>query len=173
VHRGVPLAEVDIGLLAHEVGKAAPNALDGGQGVHDLVAPVHVRVQHTQDVLEALIGHQSLQRVRQYWLSDFDLCASSPACAPVLRSVLLPVFLCANQCSLRPELTELGTQEVLMRHPVRLCSNLCSSICPCVTTCALASAHSIPELTEGSLCTQEGPGLHPVCLCAKICSFGH
>jgi len=62
---GVPLAEVDVGLLADEVGKATPDALDGSQGVHDLVAPVHVRVQHTQDVLEPLVHHQSLHTAIQ------------------------------------------------------------------------------------------------------------
>jgi len=48
------LAEVDIGLLADEVGKAATNTFDGGQSVHDFLATINVRVEHTQDMLKAV-----------------------------------------------------------------------------------------------------------------------
>lgn len=34
---GIPLVEVDIGLLADQVGVSATNTLDLGQGVHDLL----------------------------------------------------------------------------------------------------------------------------------------
>jgi hypothetical protein len=47
------LAEVDIGLLADQVGVAATNTSDLGQGVHDLLLSIDVRVQQTDDVLEA------------------------------------------------------------------------------------------------------------------------
>ena len=47
------LAEIDIGLLADQVGVAAANTLDLGQGVHDLLLAIDVRVQQTDDVLEA------------------------------------------------------------------------------------------------------------------------
>lgn len=57
-----PLAHVDLSLLAHQVGKAAPNTADGGHGVHDLLLAVHVGVEHTQNVLELLSRDQRLCR---------------------------------------------------------------------------------------------------------------
>jgi hypothetical protein len=48
------LAEIDIGLLADQVGVAATDTLDLGQGVHDLLLSIDVRVQQTDDVLEAV-----------------------------------------------------------------------------------------------------------------------
>jgi hypothetical protein len=48
----VPLVEVDIGLLADQVGVAASNTLDLGQGVHDLLLSIDVRVEETKDELE-------------------------------------------------------------------------------------------------------------------------
>jgi hypothetical protein len=47
------LAEVDIGLLADQVGVAATDTGDLGQGVHDLLLALNVRIQQTDDVLEA------------------------------------------------------------------------------------------------------------------------
>ena len=58
--KGVPLPEVDISLLANQVGESAPDPLDGGKRVHDLIAPIHVSIQHTQNVLETIIGNQRL-----------------------------------------------------------------------------------------------------------------
>ena len=55
-----PLSEVHVSLLADQVGESAPHPLDRGEGVHDLVAPIHVGVQHTQNVLETVIGNQRL-----------------------------------------------------------------------------------------------------------------
>lgn len=56
----VPLAEVDIGLLADQVGVTTTNTLDLGQGVHDLLLAVNIGVEQTQDVLEVrlLAGHE-------------------------------------------------------------------------------------------------------------------
>lgn len=48
------LAKIDIGLLADQVGVAATDTLDLGQGVHDLLLSIDVRVQQTDDVLEAV-----------------------------------------------------------------------------------------------------------------------
>jgi hypothetical protein len=48
------LGEIDIGLLADQVGVAATDTLDLGQGVHDLLLAIDVRVQQTDDVLEAI-----------------------------------------------------------------------------------------------------------------------
>lgn len=46
----VPLAEVDIGLLANNVGVAATHTLDLGQGVHDLPLAINVGVEQTKMV---------------------------------------------------------------------------------------------------------------------------
>lgn len=56
----VPLAEVNVGLLADQVGVTATNTLDLGQGVHDLLLTVNIGVEQTQNVLEVrlLAGHE-------------------------------------------------------------------------------------------------------------------
>ena len=56
-----PLVHVDVGLLADDVGEAAADTLDGGHGEHDLLLPIHVGVQQTQDMLEVLTGDQRLR----------------------------------------------------------------------------------------------------------------
>lgn len=50
------LAEIDIGLLADQVGVSASDTRDLGQGVHDLLLAIDVRVQQTDDVLEAILS---------------------------------------------------------------------------------------------------------------------
>ena len=52
------LAEVNIGLLADQVGVAAADTLDLSQGVHDLLLAIDVCVQQTDDVLEAVASQQ-------------------------------------------------------------------------------------------------------------------
>jgi hypothetical protein len=47
----VPLVEVDIGLLADQVGITTANTLDLSQGVHDLALSIDVGIEETQDVL--------------------------------------------------------------------------------------------------------------------------
>lgn len=56
----VPLVEVDIGLLADQVGVAATDTLDLGQGIHDLLLTLNIGVEETQNVLEVrlLAGHE-------------------------------------------------------------------------------------------------------------------
>lgn len=56
----IPLVEVNIGLLADQVGVTATDTLDLGQGVHDLLLAVNIGVEQTQDVLEVrlLAGHE-------------------------------------------------------------------------------------------------------------------
>jgi hypothetical protein len=58
----LPLVHVDVGLLADDVGEAAPNTLYGGHGEHDLLLPIHVGVQQTQNMLEVLAGDQRLRQ---------------------------------------------------------------------------------------------------------------
>ena len=61
----VPLAEINIGLLADQVGVAATNTLDLGQGVHDVLLAVNIGVEQTQNVLEVrlLAGHERCSHV--------------------------------------------------------------------------------------------------------------
>ena len=47
----IPLAEVNVGLLAHNVGIAATNTLDLRQGVLNLALAINVRVEQTVKVL--------------------------------------------------------------------------------------------------------------------------
>ena len=60
----VPLVEVDIGLLADQVGVTATDTLDLGQRVHDLLLAVNIGVEQTQDELEVrlLAGHERCYR---------------------------------------------------------------------------------------------------------------
>lgn len=54
------LAEIDVGLLADQVGVSATDTRDLGQGVHDLLLSIDVRVQQTDDVLEAMQSQHCL-----------------------------------------------------------------------------------------------------------------
>ena len=58
--KNVPLRQIDIGLLAHQVGVTATDTLDLGQGDHDLLLAVNIGVEQTQDILEVglLAGHE-------------------------------------------------------------------------------------------------------------------
>ena len=51
------LVQVDVALLADDVGETASNTFDGSEREHDLLTSVHVRVAHSQDVLEILRLH--------------------------------------------------------------------------------------------------------------------
>lgn len=66
-----PLAEINIGLLADQVGIPATNTLDLGQGVHDLLLTVNIGVEETQNVLEVrlLAGHERCIRIEKYLVS--------------------------------------------------------------------------------------------------------
>lgn len=44
----VPLVEIDIGLLAHQIGVAATNTLNLGQGVHDLLFAIDIGIEKTE-----------------------------------------------------------------------------------------------------------------------------
>ena len=48
----IPLIEVDIGLLAHQVGVTTADTLDAGQGVHNLLLAIDVGVEKTENVLD-------------------------------------------------------------------------------------------------------------------------
>jgi hypothetical protein len=48
----IPLVEIDISLLADQVGVATANTLDAGQGVHDLLFAIDVGVEETENELD-------------------------------------------------------------------------------------------------------------------------
>jgi hypothetical protein len=48
----IPLVEVDIGLLANQVGISTTDTLDAGQGVHDLLLAIDVGVEETENELD-------------------------------------------------------------------------------------------------------------------------
>jgi hypothetical protein len=50
-----PLVHVNLSLLADQVGEAAADTLDLGQGIHDLLLTVNVGVEDTQNVLKLLV----------------------------------------------------------------------------------------------------------------------
>lgn len=58
--KDVPLGQVDIGLLADQVGVTTADTLDTGQGVHNLLLAIDVGVKQTQNELEVrlLAGHE-------------------------------------------------------------------------------------------------------------------
>ena len=63
------LGEIDIGLLADQVGVSATDTSDLGQGVHDLLLSIDVCVQQTDDVLEA--GKVSTAFITRVCLQSF------------------------------------------------------------------------------------------------------
>lgn len=52
----IPLVEVDIGLLADQVGVSSTDTLDLSKSVHDLAATLNVGVKETQDVLQKFLS---------------------------------------------------------------------------------------------------------------------
>lgn len=65
----VPLGEVDIGLLADQVGVTTSNTLDLGQGVHDVLLAIDVGVEQSQNVLEVrlLACHERCSNVSSFF----------------------------------------------------------------------------------------------------------
>ena len=53
---GLPLLEVDVGLLADDVCVSSSDSLDLGQGVHDLPSSINVGVEESENVLELHVG---------------------------------------------------------------------------------------------------------------------
>jgi hypothetical protein len=50
--QNIPLVQINIGLLADQVGVTTTNTLDLGQGVHNLLFAIDVGVEQTNNVLE-------------------------------------------------------------------------------------------------------------------------
>ena len=60
-----PLVHVDIGFLADDVGESATNTFNGGQSEHDLLFPIDVSVEHTQNVLKLFVRYQRLPKKKK------------------------------------------------------------------------------------------------------------
>ena len=48
----IPLVQINIGLLADQVGVTTTDTLDSGQGVHDLLLSIDVGVEETENELD-------------------------------------------------------------------------------------------------------------------------
>lgn len=64
-HVCTPLLEVNLSLLAHNVGESPSQTPDRGHGVHDVLLAVNIGVQHTQNMLEVVCGNQGLHQEGQ------------------------------------------------------------------------------------------------------------
>jgi hypothetical protein len=60
-----PLVEVNIGLLADNVGVTTTNTLDLGQGEHDLALSLNVGVKETENVLCEVRSKEVRQRMHE------------------------------------------------------------------------------------------------------------
>lgn len=56
----LPLADIDLSLLAHSSGETATNTLNRGKGVDDLLLAINVGVEDTKNVLELSLVHKTL-----------------------------------------------------------------------------------------------------------------
>jgi len=64
-----PLVQVDIGLLTDQVGVSTADTLDLGQGVHDLLLSIDVRIEESKDELEVrLLSSNESYSSRQWCL---------------------------------------------------------------------------------------------------------
>lgn len=63
------LVQVDIGLLADEVGVTATDTLNLGKGVNDLLLAVNVGVEETEDELEVRLFARKWYVSTCQWLS--------------------------------------------------------------------------------------------------------
>lgn len=53
--QNIPLGQVNIGLLANQVGISSTDTLNSGQGVHNLLLAIDVGVEETQDELNCIL----------------------------------------------------------------------------------------------------------------------
>ena len=56
----LPLADIDLSLLAHSSGETATNTLNRGKGVDDLLLAINVGVEDTKNVLELSLVNKTL-----------------------------------------------------------------------------------------------------------------
>ena len=56
----LPLANIDLSLLAHSGGETTTNTLNRGQGVDDLLLAINVGVEDTKNVLELSLVNKTL-----------------------------------------------------------------------------------------------------------------
>src|SRR4051794_38110512 len=53
--QNIPLVQVDISLLANQVGISSTDTLNSGQGVHNLLLAIDVGIEETQDELNCIL----------------------------------------------------------------------------------------------------------------------
>lgn len=75
--QGLPFVEVDVGLLANQVGVTASNTLYLGKGVHDLLLSINVGVEETQDELEVRLFGRNESCIQGIRISDCILVFAS------------------------------------------------------------------------------------------------
>jgi len=61
-HKGIPLVEVNICLLADEIGIPTTDTFDFSQGVHDFALSIYIGVEETKNVLQ-----------REFWMTEKKL----------------------------------------------------------------------------------------------------
>ncbi len=74
-----PLPHVNLSLLAGKVGEPPADTPDRRHGEHDLLLAIHVGVEHTQNVLKALVCYERLQN-RPTHLSTRVICDLAIEC---------------------------------------------------------------------------------------------
>lgn len=80
------LGEVDIGLLANQVGVSAADTLDLGHSVHDLLLAINVCVQQTDDILETVTSQFPVNLLCSAFRKISDRFPAIYACNP--RSIV-------------------------------------------------------------------------------------
>jgi len=68
IRNDAPLVQIDIGLLADNVGVSSTNTLDLSHCVHDLALSIDVGVQQTENVL-GIMGFSPTSEVRTDWIT--------------------------------------------------------------------------------------------------------
>ena len=57
----LPLANINLSLLADSSGKTTTNTLDRGQGINDLLLTINVGIENTENVLEFTLVNKRLK----------------------------------------------------------------------------------------------------------------
>jgi len=68
----LPLVEINISLLADQVGVSSSNTLDLGQGDHDLSSTLDVGVEETENVLLVSSEHHEIEHSEMSDASEID-----------------------------------------------------------------------------------------------------
>ena len=58
--KDIPLAEINLSLLADSSSKTTTNTLDRGQSIHNLLLTINVGIENTENVLEFTLVNKRL-----------------------------------------------------------------------------------------------------------------